>query len=103
MSEDKELDELKKNLEKVRLEKELIKEKQELDELKRKVDLEKELIKEKHEVRVSFDSQPQPECVISGRVNFSDGKIASWYFDKTGQLSLNPDEESYSPSEEGER
>ena len=51
-------------------------------------------------VSVSVDSITQPQCVISGKVTFSDGKIASWYFDQMGQLGLNPDEEGYTPSRE---
>ena len=51
-------------------------------------------------VSVSVDSITQPQCVISGKVTFSDGKIASWYFDQMGQLGLNPNEEGYTPSRE---
>lgn len=65
-------------------------------------DLEEESAEEPHStnVSVSVDSITQPQCVISGKVTFSDGKIASWYFDQMGQLGLNPDEEGYTPSRE---
>ena len=65
-------------------------------------DLEEESAEEPHStnVSVSVDSITQPQCVISGKVTFSDEKIASWYFDQMGQLGLNPDEEGYTPSRE---
>ena len=65
-------------------------------------DLEEESAEEPHStnVSVSVDSITQPQCVITGKVTFSDGKIASWYFDQMGQLGLNPDEEGYTPSRE---
>ena len=65
-------------------------------------DLEEESAEDPHStnVSVSVDSITQPQCVISGKVTFSDGKIASWYFDQMGQLGLNPDEEGYTPSRE---
>ena len=64
--------------------------------------LEEESAEEPHStnVSVSVDSITQPQCVISGKVTFSDGTIASWYFDQMGQLGLNPDEEGYTPSRE---
>ena len=51
-------------------------------------------------INVSVDSITQPQCVISGKVTFSDGQLASWWFDQMGQLGLNPDEEGYTPSRE---
>ena len=65
-------------------------------------DLKEESAEEPHStnVSVSVDSITQPQCVISGKVTFSDGTIASWYFDQMGQLGLNPDEEGYTPSRE---
>ena len=51
-------------------------------------------------VSVSVDSIAQPQCIISGKVTFSDGKVASWYFDTMQQLGLKPDEEGYTPSQE---
>ena len=51
-------------------------------------------------INVSVDSITQPQCVISGKVTFSDGQLASWWFDQMGQLGLNPDQEGYTPSPE---
>ena len=51
-------------------------------------------------VSVSVDSIAQPQCIISGKVTFSDGKVASWHFDQMSQLGLKPDEEGYTPSQE---
>ena len=51
-------------------------------------------------VSVSVDSIAQPQCIISGKVTFSDGKAASWHFDQMSQLGLKPDEEGYTPSQE---
>lgn len=74
---------------------------------------EEELLSEDHEkvkdnesenettnVNLTVDSLTQPQCIISGKVNFSDGKGAAWYIDQLGRLGLNPDEEGYSPSQE---
>ena len=55
---------------------------------------------EKANVILTVDSLTQPQCVISGKVTFSDGKGASWYIDQLGRLGLNPVEEGYRPSEE---
>ena len=33
-------------------------------------------------------------------MTFSDGQLASWWFDQSGQLGLNPDQEGYTPSPE---
>ena len=51
-------------------------------------------------INLSVDSITQPQCLISGKVTFSDGQPASWWFDQMGQLGLNPDEEGYTPSRE---
>ena len=51
-------------------------------------------------VSVSVDSIAQPQCIISGKVTFSDGKTASWHFDQMSQLGLKPDEDGYTPSQE---
>ena len=55
---------------------------------------------ESSSVSVSVDSIAQPQCIISGKVTFSDGKAASWHFDQMSQLGLKPDEEGYTPSQE---
>ena len=51
-------------------------------------------------INVSVDAITEPQCVISGKVTFSDGQLASWWFDQMGQLGLNPDQEGYTPSRE---
>jgi hypothetical protein len=51
-------------------------------------------------VNLTIDSLTQPECIISGKATFSDGKSAAWYIDKLGRLGLNPDEEGYNPPQE---
>jgi flagellar motor protein MotB len=51
-------------------------------------------------VNLTVDSLTQPQCVISGKVTFSDGKGAAWYIDQLGRLGLNPDEEGYNPTQE---
>jgi len=51
-------------------------------------------------VNLTVDSLTQPQCIISGKVTFSDGKAAAWYIDQLGRLGLNPDEEGYSPTQE---
>ncbi len=51
-------------------------------------------------VNLTVDSLTQPQCVISGKVTFSDGKDAAWYIDQIGRLGLNPDEEGYSPTQD---
>ena len=38
--------------------------------------------------------------MVSGKVNFSDGKSADWYLDQMGRLGLVPKEQGYKPSEE---
>lgn len=50
------------------------------------------------DVSVSVDQLARPGAVVSGRVTFSDGKQADWYFDQTGRLGLVPQEQGYRPS-----
>ncbi len=50
-------------------------------------------------VNLTVDSLTQPQCVISGKVTFSDDKGAAWYIDQLGRLGLNPDEEGYNPTQ----
>ena len=49
---------------------------------------------------VTVDSLTQPQCIISVKVTFSDGKGAAWHLDQMGRLGFNPEEEGYSPSQE---
>jgi len=51
-------------------------------------------------VNLTVDSLTQPQCVISGKVTFSDGKGSAWYIDQLGRLGLNPDEEGYNPTQD---
>ncbi len=48
-------------------------------------------------VSVSVDEITRPGAVVSGKVTFSDGKRAEWYFDQTGQLGLAPEQAGYRP------
>jgi hypothetical protein len=48
-------------------------------------------------VSVKLDTLARPGAVVSGKVTFSDGKLAEWYFDQTGRLGLVPQETGYRP------
>jgi hypothetical protein len=48
-------------------------------------------------VSVKVDRIARPGAVVSGKVTFSDGKSADWYFDQTGQLGLVPQQTGYRP------
>ena len=48
-------------------------------------------------VSVQVDQLARPGAVVSGKVTFSDGKTADWYFDQTGRLGLVPQETGYRP------
>jgi len=52
------------------------------------------------EISVSLDEVARPGTMISGKVTFSDGKLAEWQLDQFGRLGLIPAEEGYKPSEE---
>ena len=49
-------------------------------------------------VSISVDQIARPGAVVSGKVNFSDGNTADWYFDQAGQLGLLPQQAGYRPS-----
>lgn len=51
-------------------------------------------------VSVSVDTLARPGAVASGKVTFSDGQTAEWYFDQTGRLGLVPPSPGYRPSQE---
>jgi hypothetical protein len=51
-------------------------------------------------VSVAVDQVTRAGALASGRVTFSDKKIAEWYIDQMGRLGLVPKEEGYKPSEE---
>lgn len=51
-------------------------------------------------VTVTTDQVVRPGALASGKVTFSDGKTAAWYFDQFGRLGVVADDKSYKPSEE---
>ena len=48
-------------------------------------------------ISVQVDHLAKPGAVVSGKVTFSDGKKAEWYFDQTGRLGLVPEVPGYRP------
>jgi len=51
-------------------------------------------------VSVTVDTLARPGAVASGKVTFSDGQTAEWYFDQMGRLGLVPPSPGYRPSPE---
>jgi len=51
-------------------------------------------------VSVSVDQLARPGAMVSGKVTFSDGNRAEWYFDQTGRLSLATQQPGYRPPAE---
>jgi len=51
----------------------------------------------KQHVAVKVDQIARPGAVVSGKVTFSDGNSADWYFDQTGRLGLVPQSPGYRP------
>lgn len=49
-------------------------------------------------VAVTVDQITRPGAIVSGKVTFSDGKLADWYLDQTGRLGVVPKEQGYKPS-----
>jgi|ERR1041385_3396546 hypothetical protein len=49
-------------------------------------------------VSVKVDQIARPGAVVSGKVTFSDGNSADWYFDQTGRLGLIPQSPGYRPN-----
>ena len=49
------------------------------------------------EVSLSVDQLARPGAMVSGKVTFSDGNSADWYFDQSGQLGLVPQQPGYRP------
>ena len=49
-------------------------------------------------VSLNVDQIARPGAMVSGKVTFSDGKGAEWYFDQSGRLGLVPQEQGYRPS-----
>lgn len=48
-------------------------------------------------VSVAVDQLARPGAVVSGKVTFSDGQKAEWYFDQTGRLALATQQPGYRP------
>ena len=48
-------------------------------------------------VSISVDQLARPGAVVSGKVTFSDGQKADWYFDQAGRLGLAPEQTGYRP------
>ena len=51
-------------------------------------------------VSVVVDQVTRPGAMVSGKVTFSDGKMADWYLDQMGRLGLASKEKDYKPSQE---
>jgi len=48
-------------------------------------------------VSLGVDQIARPGAVVSGKVTFTDGNQAEWYFDQTGRLGLVPQQPGYRP------
>jgi hypothetical protein len=48
-------------------------------------------------VTVGVDQIARPGAMVSGKVTFSDGNKADWYFDQSGRLGLVPQQPGYRP------
>lgn len=48
-------------------------------------------------VSIQIDQIARPGAVVSGKVTFSDGNMAEWYFDQMGRLGLVPQTPGYRP------
>jgi hypothetical protein len=48
-------------------------------------------------VSIQVDQLARPGAVVSGKVTFSDGNLAEWYFDQMGRLGLVPQKPGYRP------
>lgn len=51
-------------------------------------------------VTVSVDQLARPGAMVSGKVTFSDGNKAEWYFDHSGRLALATQKQGYRPPAE---
>ncbi|MCB1210177.1 MAG: hypothetical protein KDK97_12660 [Verrucomicrobiales bacterium] len=48
-------------------------------------------------ISVTVDQITIPGTMVSGKVTFSDGVLASWYVDQFGRLGLNASQDGYKP------
>ncbi len=51
-------------------------------------------------VSVTVDKIQRPGAVISGRVDFGEGKTSAWWIDQMGRLGMDSDDPDFRPSEE---
>jgi hypothetical protein len=51
-------------------------------------------------VSVTVDQLTRPGSLVSGKVKFSDGKMADWLLDQAGRLAVVPADKGYKPSPE---
>lgn len=49
--------------------------------------------------KVTIDSVLRPGAIISGKVDFGGGNVASWWLDQMGRLGMDPMENGFRPSE----
>jgi hypothetical protein len=49
-------------------------------------------------ISLTVDQLTRPGAVVSGKVTFSDGNQADWYFDQTGRLGIVPQQAGYQPT-----
>src|SRR5207247_10426911 len=54
-------------------------------------------------VSVAVDKIARLGAVVSGKVTFSDGNTAEWYFDQAGRLGLLPQQPGYRPDRKSTR
>ena len=51
-------------------------------------------------VKLTADQVTRPGTIISGKVSFSDGQLASWHMDQTGRLALTGAPSGYQPPQD---
>lgn len=51
-------------------------------------------------VKLTVDALLRPGAIISGKVDFGGGKIASWWLDQMGRLGMDMADPDFRPSEE---
>ncbi len=51
------------------------------------------------QLKIDLDEIAIPSMLVSGKVTFSDGQMASWYVDQMGRLGLKGPEAGYRPPE----
>ena len=51
-------------------------------------------------VKVTTDALLRPGAIVSGKVDFGGGKVASWWLDQMGRLGMEMGDPEFRPSEE---